>query len=159
MALYNFQPRFAKPIEAGDKTHTIRDKRKRRTKPGEVLYLYTGLRHANARRIMVAVCTKVQDIEIRALLPKGEVVRAIIDGDALSGAECELLAMRDGFVSWAEMLRFWDGRLPFKGDIVHWRPFKAFSECDWCWCEPFDGPIHPDCPAHGRRRARQKEQK
>ena len=24
-----------------------------------------------------------------------------------------------------------------------------FSVSDVCWCQPFDGPIHPNCPMHG----------
>ena len=24
-----------------------------------------------------------------------------------------------------------------------------FSTADACWCQPFDGPIHENCPVHG----------
>lgn len=24
-----------------------------------------------------------------------------------------------------------------------------FSRADVCWCQPFDGPVHPHCPMHG----------
>lgn len=33
------------------------------------------------------------------------------------------------------------------------RPVSAkmipFTAADVCWCQPFDGPEHPDCPMHG----------
>jgi hypothetical protein len=25
-----------------------------------------------------------------------------------------------------------------------------YSESDACWCQPFDGPKHPNCPMHGK---------
>lgn len=28
-------------------------------------------------------------------------------------------------------------------------PFVPFTEADVCWCQPFDGPAHPQCPMHG----------
>jgi len=28
-----------------------------------------------------------------------------------------------------------------------------FSKADACWCQPFDGPIHPECPMHGNKDA------
>ena len=27
--------------------------------------------------------------------------------------------------------------------------FVPFSPADACWCQPFDGPQHPNCPMHG----------
>ena len=62
MGLYNFQPRFAPRIRAWDadpesplaKAHTIRAPRKggREDKPGDTMYLYTGLRQKGAARII-----------------------------------------------------------------------------------------------------------
>jgi hypothetical protein len=48
----------------------------------------------------------------------------------LDAAEREQLARRDGFESFAEMMAFWDGKLPWYGHIFHWRradakPFSA----------------------------------
>lgn len=25
---------------------------------------------------------------------------------------------------------------------------SPFTTADVCWCEPFEGPIHPECPMH-----------
>jgi uncharacterized protein YqfB (UPF0267 family) len=115
MGLYNFKSMFREKIEAGEKTHTIRAKRVTRAKAGETLHLYTGLRTKSAKLIGRVVCTRVQDI----LIEENFSIR--IDGNRLAIDECEWLAKRDGFASLAEMKRFWDGRLPFEGDIIHWR--------------------------------------
>lgn len=45
----------------------------------------------------------------------------VIDGNILAMDECETLAQADGFDSFAEMMQFWDGRLPFAGQIIHWK--------------------------------------
>jgi hypothetical protein len=71
---------------------------------------------------------KVHDIEIierpdlQALNNHGPVAWVSIDGVALSIDEREQLARSDGFESFAEMMQFWKGRLPFHGDIIHWDP-------------------------------------
>jgi len=44
VGLYNFRERFAPFILSGKKTHTIRAVRIHPDKPGNILYLYTGLR-------------------------------------------------------------------------------------------------------------------
>jgi hypothetical protein len=114
MGLYNFQKRFVPKILAGEKTHTIRAIRANPDKPGNTLHLYTGLRQKGAKLLMRVPCVKVEDI----LITPGHVVR--IGGEYLAGDECEALARRDGFDSFAEMMQFWDGRLPFQGQIIHW---------------------------------------
>lgn len=52
MGLYNFQSRFVPFIIAGKKTHTIRAIRVHPDKPGNTLYLYTGLRTKKAKLLM-----------------------------------------------------------------------------------------------------------
>lgn len=128
MPAFNFQKRFVPHILSGRKCHTIRADRKdgRRPKPGETLYLFCGMRTKCCERIAEPVCSRVHDIEIRVNRPasnSGVLVRVFIDGEMLSTDEYESLAYRDGFDSFAEMMKFWDGRLPFKGFITHWRPF------------------------------------
>lgn len=44
-----------------------------------------------------------------------------VGGVPLDYDEREQLAKADGFAGWDEMLNFWDGRLPFTGQIIHWR--------------------------------------
>jgi hypothetical protein len=51
MGLYNFQARFAPAILSGSKRQTIRARRVREDKPGDTLYLYTGLRQPGAKKL------------------------------------------------------------------------------------------------------------
>lgn len=34
--------------------------------------------------------------------------------------------------------------------VLAWVPF---TECDACWCQPYDVPANPDCPMHGATHA------
>jgi hypothetical protein len=122
MPALNFKPQFVPKIESGEKQHTIRALRQdgRDPKPGDTLYLYTGLRQKGARKLMEAPCVKVQDIQISW-------IGIVIDGDTLSPDERHLLAVRDGFTGWLNMLDFWRKRInqlhpvPWRGKIIHWR--------------------------------------
>lgn len=116
MPAYNFKPQFVAPIRSGRKHHTIRAERKRRTKPGERLQLYTGMRTKMCMKIIPdPICTKVEKIEIHEFTVR-------VDGHILFADECHALAFHDGFDSFEQMMRFWEGRLPFHGEIIHWRP-------------------------------------
>lgn len=127
MGLYNFQTRFVPKILAGEKTHTIRAIRTNPDKPGNTLHLYTGLRHKGAKLLMRVPCVKVEQILLDFSLlgwPNNPRYRVLIDGCELSPDEREQLAKRDGFESFAEMMKFWrepKNRLPFKGHVIHWR--------------------------------------
>ncbi len=114
MGLYNFQPRFVPFIESGEKTHTIRACREHPDEPGKTLHLYTGLRHKGARLLMCVPCVKVEMIEIDLRQD------VFVNMAELDRSEKEALARRDGFESFGDMMQFWDGRLPFIGQIVHW---------------------------------------
>lgn len=114
MPLYNFQRRFKAMILSGRKRHTIRAKRKRETKPGETLHLYCGLRTKATELLLRPTCTRVDDIRI----PNEHDV--LINGEPLDQSEKDSLAYSDGFDDFADMMKFWDGRLPFEGDLIHW---------------------------------------
>jgi hypothetical protein len=126
MGLYNFKAQFVPFILDGTKTHTIRAPRRYPSKPGDTLYLYTGLRQKGARRLMLATCVRVERIDIIAIGP-GKPARVFVEHERLSRDECDQLAYRDGFRdsggrgSFAQMMQFWEGRLPFTGQIIHWR--------------------------------------
>jgi hypothetical protein len=133
MPALNFKKQFEPHIRSRRKRHTIRAKRKRPIKPGDMLYLFTGMRTKSCQKIMQTVCAKVEDvkIEMRAYSGKGILARGltfphvIIEGIDLSGDEKEALAYADGFDSFADMMKFWDGRLPFSGDLIHWKEGDA----------------------------------
>lgn len=125
LGLYNFQKRFVPKILSGEKTHTIRATRANPDKPGNLLHLYTGLRHKGATLLMRALCLKVEQIEIDACGHECNCDPFVaIAGVELDASEREALAVRDGFPDFATMLEFWAGRLPFKGQIIYWQ----FSE-------------------------------
>lgn len=124
MGLYNFEPRFEPAIRSGRKQHTIRADRKYPDEPGDTMHGYVGLRHPGARLLFRWPCVKVERITIqhgpnRKFLPDD--FRVFVEGQRLDKTECEGLAYHDGFDSFAEMMSFWHGRLPFKGSIIHWK--------------------------------------
>ena len=129
MGIYNFQQRFVPMILTGRKTHTIRAHRVHPDKPGNILHLYIGLRRPGAALLMRAACTAVEEIEIGITPGNDRVVR--INGVALDDGEADALALRDGFKNFADMMAFWDGRLPFKGQIIYWQylSVRRKSEC------------------------------
>jgi hypothetical protein len=124
MGLYNFKEQFVPAILSGDKTHTIRATRAHPDKPGNTLHLYTGLRQKGARLLMRVTCTKVENIKIEKIAGpfSGATWYEVRIGESLlDNSEREQLARRDGFADFRAMMRFWEGRLPFEGHIIHWR--------------------------------------
>jgi hypothetical protein len=131
MGLYNFQQRFVPFILRGAKTHTIRAMRKHPDRPGNILHLYAGLRTKKAKLLMRVECVKVEDIDILESMagtsdPMYTMVR--INGCDLGADEKAQLAWRDGFHDFEDMMNFWDGRLPFRGHIIHWHYEKTKTQ-------------------------------
>ena len=116
MGLYNFDARLVPFILDETKTHTIRSTRLHPDTPGKIMHLYTGLRQKGSRLLMRVPCVHVEEISI------AQDHSILIGGQALSADECESLASRDGFPSFADMMSFWAGRLPFRGHVYHWDP-------------------------------------
>jgi hypothetical protein len=125
MPAINFKAQFVAKIQAGTKRHTIRARRVRPVKVGDRLFLYCGMRHKGAFRILpdAVTCSEIQNISIEDLEEDG--IRITVDGYVLDVDEVERLAYADGFESFAEMVKFWEGSLPFFGNIIHWRPSEA----------------------------------
>lgn len=118
MGLYNFKERFAPFILDGRKQHTIRATRKVRDKVGNIAHCYTGLRTKSVRFLGKWPIVKIEPIEISGLDVSPRIFVADVE---LSPDERERLARLDGFRDFAEMGAFWKGRLPFKGEIIHWQ--------------------------------------
>ena len=124
MPAFSFKKQFVAPIQAGTKRHTIRGERKDGRVPAKVgdnISLFCGMRTKGCFRILpgTVLCTKVQPIQIYDGCLG--LHRIMVDGTELDIGESECLAKADGFNGWRDMARFWDGRLPFKGFIIHWR--------------------------------------
>jgi hypothetical protein len=60
---------------------------------------------------------KVEEIVIEELCS----VQVYVDGVELDRTERQRLAVADGFKDFAEMKEFWRGRIPFAGQIIHWK--------------------------------------
>ncbi|HYE32892.1 MAG TPA: hypothetical protein VEH27_15805 [Methylomirabilota bacterium] len=100
--LLNFRPRFAELIQNGRKRQTIRAIRKdgKVPKVGETLYLWTGCRTKQARKLAEHKCLAVDKVEIHA-------DKFVFSGHATSNATLlDDAAKLDGFKDWAE-LRDW----------------------------------------------------
>lgn len=129
MGLYGFKKRFVPFVLEGSKTHTIRAHRTHQDKPGDICHLYYALRTKQATLLGRFPCTKVEEIKVclsdsRPLPFSTPLIT--VDGEILSLDECIALAWRDGFrdgpreQAFDRMMAFWEGRLPFSGQIIHW---------------------------------------
>lgn len=127
MVAYSFKQRFVEPILAGSKRQTVRADRKRHARPGEELQLYTGLRTKHCRLIARACCAEVWPITILFDDEDAEAEGIILPGFGFPGG-LEGFAKADGFVSWAELKRFWRENHPgideFHGLLIVWGELK-----------------------------------
>ena len=107
---------FPEKVENGTKKQTIRQRAD--IKPGDPLYLYTGMRTKNARQIGTALCKSVTSIFLmeRLAQPHGNV--------ALTGIYLEEFAHADGFANYAEMWSYFARRAnnegEFHGKLIKW---------------------------------------
>ena len=123
MVVYNFQRRFADPIAAGTKTHTIRRNGKRRhARPGEELQLYTGLRTKAAAKIIVPDPVCIDALTIAIDVREDTIASIAIKGFPIQ--ELENFAKSDGFLHLKEMHEFFlrmHGPGVFHGTLIEWR--------------------------------------
>lgn len=119
--LLGFKRMFAPYVEEGSKTHTIRGERKRPPKVGETCHCYVDPRQKTMRLLGRWSCVKVEQIVIT------EGHNVFVDGQCFTHDERQALAWRDGFRqagrdrAFELMMDFWEGRLPFRGTIIHWK--------------------------------------
>lgn len=125
MVAYSFQQRFAPPIKARTKTHTIRARRNppgRHAVPGKALQLYTGMRTQHCAKIIDdPVCTRVAPICIW-FDAAGRIENIEIERDQVS--DLDGFAVQDGFADAADMARFWEVyhslQREFRGVLIGW---------------------------------------
>lgn len=117
MPAYNFQYHFADKIESGEKRQTIRPIRKHSPQPGSKLYLYTGLRTKQSRKLREATCQSVTPIDIGS-----NIIR--LDGRFLSESEIRELTKADGFENPKDFFEFFHKTygLPVKDcmELIKW---------------------------------------
>lgn len=109
--LIGFKARFATPILTGTKVFTLRKKRKLRPRPGEVMYMYTGLRTRYAQMITSRehlISIQTVRMTIRTGLPGGaHQLRITVDGRELSAPEIAGFAILDGFADLDDFVAHW----------------------------------------------------
>jgi hypothetical protein len=118
MPAYNFKPEFVDDILTGRKTSTIRALGKRPPpKPGETLYLFTGMRTKKCRKLLTVPCLQVSHIVIK----RGGM---LIDGKPTDFEQRRLISRADGFAHFHDLAN-WFGHehgLPFSGHLIVWKP-------------------------------------
>lgn len=143
MVAYNFRAQFADAVASGAKRQTIRRRRKRPTRPGDALQLYTDLRTHKTRKLRDAVCVAIDRFDIdeemvhtfeRNYGIDGSAGRGVavfatsgrlvvsINGVPLLAREIRAVAIADGFTGANEFLNFFIDHygLPFSGEIIKW---------------------------------------
>lgn len=119
MPLYGFQPQFGPMILNHRKRHTIRPRRKRPTRPGDTLYLYTGLRTKNCKFISEETCEAVDPIVID---PEEKMIT--LNGVQLIGPEKKEFIYRDGFDEQEDFFSFFtrypDEVLEHDLECIYW---------------------------------------
>jgi len=114
----NFKKKFAEKVKSGAKRQTIRALRKdgRNPRPGQTLYLYTGMRTKGCQKLREAVCKSVEQISIE------EFSGVYLKCEYLIPVEILELAKKDGFNSDVDFFEFFRKThgLPFYGLLIKW---------------------------------------
>lgn len=122
MPAYNFKAKFVRPILTGEKCTTIRRRRKRATRPGETLMLYTGMRTKECVKFADAACVAVTPIVI---WPEKRLMGASPE-NIFSLSLTVQIAKRDGFEAlhaFFEFFRKHYGLGPLDDfEIIEWDP-------------------------------------
>lgn len=115
MPAINFKKQFAELIESGEKRQTIRPLRKRPIKPGETLFLYTGLRTKQSRKLKEVVCKNVSPV----IIGPGWIE---LNERMLDMKETYEVARRDGFIKLLSFFNFFRKQYgsPFYGVLIQW---------------------------------------
>lgn len=119
MPSLGFSKQFVSRVESGEKTHSIRGRRKRPEQwmPGKLVHLFYAMRTKHCRRLGTGVITEVRDITIHD--NQVEIDGAVVDGER----ELSAFARADGFISWNEFTTFFRQHygLPWDGSLIKWQ--------------------------------------
>lgn len=117
MPALNFMKKWAPDVEAGIKRCTIRKKRKddQDPKPGQTLFLYTGMRTKCCRKLREDICLESVPILIDQSGTR-------LNGLSLHPVDEYKLAKADGFKSVREYLDFFlkGAGTQFEGFLIKW---------------------------------------
>lgn len=133
---------FIDKILSGEKTCTVRAKRKRPIKKGDKLYLYTGMRHKNCQKLGEAVCLGVISIDFRTtdiFFDGTEICFSTFHRGSKNPWPLEWqnkLALDDGFKNWEELSAYFIKSHKMKPDdiklfdIIQWRDFQGEKDAN-----------------------------
>ncbi len=123
-----FMPRFARKVEALQKPHTIRPRRKRPVRVGDLLDLREWLGkpyRSKQRKLIERPCIKVTPIRISIARELAFIRLGAPGGQTwLHDEPGQALARADGFEDVAEMVDWFKQThgLPFAGVLIEWTP-------------------------------------
>lgn len=107
--LLGFKPRFVEPILIGTKVFTLRSPRKKEPKIGETLYMYTGLRTNQCKKITDK--EKLRSVQIAAIsiIRHNDIytIKIHIDGRRLNAFELGRFVKYDGFKDTKDFADYW----------------------------------------------------
>jgi len=123
MPSLSFQSRFAEAVISGQKRQTIRRPRKQPIRPGDTLYLFSGMRARDCRRLGTVRCTGVARI---VLTDDG----IDVDGKRQSADARSAMARADGFQTFSDMAAWFKPRygLPFEGVLIRWSVLETVPQ-------------------------------
>lgn len=125
MPSLGFSKQFVSRVESGEKTHSIRGRRKRAEQwmPGKLVHLFYAMRTKQCRKLGVGVITEVRDITIRE--DQVEIDGIVVDGER----ELSAFARADGFLTWHDFTTFFDEHysLPWDGCLIKWRLVSSLT--------------------------------
>jgi hypothetical protein len=111
----NFKKQFADLVVSGEKRQTIRPIRKRPIQRGDKLYLYTGMRTKQCRKLKETICKNIWPIIVGI-----DWIRFY--DFCLEYSEMLDTIERDGFQRTKDFFEFFNKQygLPFSGVLIRW---------------------------------------
>lgn len=129
MPALSFKSSFAEKILSEAKTTTIRVARKVPIEKGDTLYLFSGMRTKNCKRIATAVCMMVEPVTIDLLL--WEIYLGV--GQLVLPHQLTKFAQDDGFENAPSLFQWFTdqyGRTTvFRGDRIHFALVATAERC------------------------------
>ena len=115
MPAINFKKQFTDQILCGEKRQTIRPVRENPIKLGDKLFLYTGMRTKQCRKLKEVICRDVWPITIN-------VGRIVFDDQDMGMLGMADIVRRDGFQKVKDFFEFFERQygLPFSGVVIRW---------------------------------------
>jgi len=132
MPALNFKPQFAPMVRAGidtafakanpgiyPKRQTIRAMRKNPIKEGDTLYLYTGMRTKNCRKLGETVCKSAIGFKI---LNHSLLYVIYLNEKIITPKQIDQIIKEDGFEHTEDFINFFQTThgLPFTGQLIKW---------------------------------------